>query len=104
MTTVRYILLAIEFAFVNTLLIKKTAALIASGKLTLVRPFYSYLTCKYITPAAYKALVRRIRKAIIKCIIFNNILIVIEAFVSLAAAKQLKDQEYSFTRLVYSIV
>jgi hypothetical protein len=80
------------------LLIKKTAALIASGKPALVGPLYSYLARDYRTPAARQALVRRVREAMIKCIILNGIPIVMEAFAALAKVEQPEDQEHTFTR------
>lgn len=102
LTTVRYVQLAMELTFVGALLIKKTAALIASGKPTLVGPLYSYLALEHKTPAARQALVRRMREAMIKCIILNGIPIVMEAFVSLAAVERPEDREHGFTRSVCS--
>ncbi|KAH9206274.1 AhpD-like protein, partial [Leptodontidium sp. 2 PMI_412] len=45
-----------------------------------------------------QALVRRMREAMIKCIILNGIPIVMEAFVSLAAVERPEDREHGFTR------
>jgi hypothetical protein len=80
------------------LLIKKTAAIIASGKPALVAPLYSYLTRDHRTPAARQAMVRRLREAMIKCIILNGIPIVMEAFTALAKVEQPDDQDHTFTR------
>ncbi|KAF2257360.1 hypothetical protein BU26DRAFT_527405 [Trematosphaeria pertusa] len=60
-----------------------TAALIASGRPGLVGPLYSYLisTPSYRTSADRRRLVRRMREAMIKCIILN-----------------VRDQDHTFTR------
>jgi hypothetical protein len=79
------------------MLIQKTAALIACGKPALVGPLYTHLCRDYQTPAARQALVRRMREAMIKCIILNEIPIVMEAFAALAKVEAPEDQEKSFT-------
>ncbi|CAM6001185.1 unnamed protein product [Sphagnum balticum] len=81
-----------------------TAALIACGKPALVAPLYTHLSNEYQTPEARKALVRRIREAMIKCIILNGIPIVMEAFAALAKVEKPEDQDKSFTRSVSSFL
>ncbi|KAI4912750.1 hypothetical protein J4E90_006156 [Alternaria incomplexa] len=77
-----------------------TAALIASGQPGLIGPLYNYIISKpsYQTSAERQRLVRRMREAMIKCIILNGIPVVMEAFVSLAKQEQPEDQDHSFTR------
>ena len=52
----------------------------------------------YQTPTERQALVRRMREAMIKCIILNGIPVVMEAFQSLAKEERPVDQDHSFTR------
>ncbi|KAI4641758.1 hypothetical protein J4E93_007856 [Alternaria ventricosa] len=63
-------------------------------------PLYNYIISQpsYQTSAERQRLVRRMREAMIKCIILNGIPIVMEAFVSLAKQEKPEDQDHSFTR------
>ncbi|KAH6861012.1 hypothetical protein BKA58DRAFT_44462 [Alternaria rosae] len=77
-----------------------TAALIASGQPELIGSLYNYIISQpsYQTSVDRQRLVRRMREAMIKCIILNGIPVVMEAFVSLAKQEKPEDQDHSFTR------
>ncbi|MCJ1407307.1 hypothetical protein MMC19_001378 [Ptychographa xylographoides] len=78
----------------------RVAALIGTGNPSLVGALYEYLvgTRQYETPIARQQLVRRMREAMIKCVILNGIPVVMEAFVSLTKVEKPEDQDHSFTR------
>ena len=75
-------------------------ALVGCNKAALCGDLYSYLLeqPQYATPEQRKALVRRIREALVKCIIINGIPVVMTAVLSIAEREQEADKDYSRTR------
>ncbi|TPX07818.1 uncharacterized protein E0L32_010505 [Thyridium curvatum] len=76
------------------------ASLIGSGQQKLVGRLYEHLVAQpqYQTSAARQALVRRMREAMVKCIIINGIPSVIEAVTSVADVEKPEDCDYSCSR------
>jgi hypothetical protein len=74
--------------------------LIGSGKPFHVGDLYKYLIAQpaYTTPQQRQHLVRRMREAMIKCIILNGIPIVFQALLSVAELEREEDKDYTFTR------
>ena len=79
---------------------QQIGALIGSGKPQLVGGLYKYLVAQsiYKTPQQRQRLVRRMREAMIKCIILNGIPIIFQALLSVAELEQDEDKDYSFSR------
>jgi len=76
------------------------ASLIGSGQQQLAGRLYEHLIAQpqYETPAARQALIRRLREAMVKCIIINGIPVVIEAVTSISDVERPEDRDYSCTR------
>ncbi|KAM3548311.1 hypothetical protein MY1884_009235 [Beauveria asiatica] len=76
------------------------AALIASGQQSHIGALYRFvLQADHLdTSELRKHMVRRLREAMVKCVILNGIPKVFLAFHSLAAVEQEQDQDHSFTR------
>ncbi|PGH16490.1 hypothetical protein AJ80_05175 [Polytolypa hystricis UAMH7299] len=69
------------------------ASLIACGKPALLGPLYRHLvnTPNYHTSVERQRIVRRMREAMIMCIILNGIPVVMEVFMALAQEEQPED-------------
>jgi alkylhydroperoxidase/carboxymuconolactone decarboxylase family protein YurZ len=80
-------------------------ALIGTSQPEAVGHLYQYLIRlpQYQTPSQRQALVRRIREALIKCIMINGIPVVMGAFTSLAAVEAPADQDRSTTRVGWQV-
>ncbi|KAI1127086.1 hypothetical protein F5Y10DRAFT_201551 [Nemania abortiva] len=76
------------------------ASLIGSGQQKLAGRLYEYLVSQpwYQTPTERQALVRRMREAMVKCIILNGIPAVIEAVASISEVESPEDQDHSCSR------
>ncbi|MCJ1476133.1 hypothetical protein MMC13_004798 [Lambiella insularis] len=76
------------------------AALIGSGKPSLVGHLYIYLIEQhtYATPTQRQHLIRRMREAMIKVIILCGIPIVLKALASVAELEREEDKDYHFSR------
>ncbi|KAL9100570.1 MAG: hypothetical protein Q9187_009348, partial [Circinaria calcarea] len=75
-------------------------ALIGSGKPSYVGNLYTYLIGQsaYSTPSQRQHLIRRMREAMIKCIILTGIPSVIEALGAVAKLEREEDKDFGFSR------
>ena len=80
--------------------VRKIASLIGSGQQRLAGRLYEHLVAQpqYQTSAERQALVRRLREAMVKCIIINGIPVVIEAVKSISEVERPEDRDYSCSR------
>ncbi|KAK2611942.1 hypothetical protein QQS21_002048 [Conoideocrella luteorostrata] len=76
------------------------ASLIGSGQQQLAGQLYEHLVAqpRYQTSSDRQALVRRLREAMVKCIIINGIPVVIEAVTSISEVEKPEDQDFSCSR------
>ena len=79
---------------------RKILSLIGSGQQKLAGRLYEHLVAQpqFQASAARQALVRRLREAMVKCIIINGIPVVIEAVTSVSDVERLEDRDYSCSR------
>lgn len=79
---------------------KQIGALIGIGKASHVGDLYTYLIAQpaYSIPSQRQHLIRRMREAMIKCIILTGIPSVIEALGAVAKLEKEEDKDYSFSR------
>ncbi|KAI1278211.1 hypothetical protein F5Y07DRAFT_397767 [Xylaria sp. FL0933] len=75
----------------------RIASLISSGQQKLDGKLYAHLVAQpqYQTPPQRQALIRRMREAMVKCIILNGIPSVIEAFTAISEIERPEDQDHS---------
>ncbi len=75
-------------------------SLIGCNKASLCGDLYSYLIRQpsYSTPQQRQNLVRRMREAMVKCIILNGVPSVLEAVLAVASREHDEDKDYSFSR------
>ncbi|KAJ0345475.1 hypothetical protein COL154_012020 [Colletotrichum chrysophilum] len=83
-----------------TLHIHQIASLIGSGQQKVAGSLYTHLIAQsqYQTPAERQTLVRRLREAMVKCIIINGIPVVIEAVTSVSDVERPEDRDLSCSR------
>lgn len=83
----------------NSLIIQ-IASLIGSGQQKLAGSLYTHLVAQpqYQTSAERQALIRRLREAMVKCIIINGIPVVIEAVTSVSQVERPEDTDLSCSR------
>jgi hypothetical protein len=83
-----------------SLLTFQIASLIGSGQQKLAGRLYTHLTSQpqYQTPEQRQALVRRLREAMVKCIIINGIPVVIEAVTAVSDVERPEDRDLSCSR------
>ena len=76
------------------------ASLIGSGQQKFAGQLYKHLVSQpqYQSSESRQALVRRLREAMVKCIILNGIPAVIEAVTAVAEQERPEDQDFSCTR------
>ncbi|KAI0867482.1 hypothetical protein GGS24DRAFT_495295 [Hypoxylon argillaceum] len=76
------------------------ASLIGTGQQKLAGRLYEHLVAQsqYQTSAQRQALIRRMREAMVKCIILNGIPAVIEAALSISEVEKPEDQDHSCSR------
>ncbi|KAH6682291.1 hypothetical protein F5X68DRAFT_192631 [Plectosphaerella plurivora] len=76
------------------------ASLIGSGQQKLAGHLYTHLISQpqYQTPEQRQALVRRLREAMVKCIIINGIPVVIEAITAISDIERPEDRDLSCSR------
>ncbi|KAI0430766.1 hypothetical protein F5Y09DRAFT_221080 [Xylaria sp. FL1042] len=76
------------------------ASLIGSGQQKLAGRLYEHLVAQpqYQTPPERQALIRRMREAMVKCIILNGIPAVIEAVTAISEVERPEDRDYSCSR------
>jgi len=81
-------------------LTSKIGELIGCGKPALLGDLYGYLIGRPLcsNPEQQKQLVRRMREAMIKCIVLNGIPVVLLAFRALAALEKDEDKDHCFSR------
>ncbi|KAK1828690.1 hypothetical protein QBC39DRAFT_358476 [Podospora conica] len=81
------------------------ASLVGSGQQQLAGRLYEHLVAQpqYQTSASRQALVRRMREALVKCIIINGIPVVIEAITSISDIEKPEDRDYSCSRQDWQI-
>ena len=74
--------------------------MIGSGTPSYMGDLYRYLISQpaYTTPEQRQRLVRRMREAMIKCIILNGIPVVLQALLSVAELEREEDKDFSFSR------
>lgn len=82
------------------LLLKQLESFIGTGQQKLASRLYEHLVAQpqYKTSAARQALVRRLREALVKCIIINGIPVVIEAVTSINELEKPEDKDFSSSR------
>lgn len=81
------------------------AAMTAGGYPEFAANVYLYLLSKpeYSTPETRKALVRRLREALVKLVSIVGVPKPLEAVFSIAGVEREEDKEYSFSRSVYVV-
>ena len=82
------------------LTLSQVASLIGSGQQKLAGHLYKHLISQpqYQTPETRQALVKRLREAMVKCIILNGIPTVIEAVTAVSEQERPEDQDLSCSR------
>ncbi|KAK4100184.1 hypothetical protein N658DRAFT_508121 [Parathielavia hyrcaniae] len=81
------------------------ASFVGTGQQQLAGRLYEHLTAQpqYQTSETRQALVRRLREALIKCIIINGIPVVIEAITSISDVEKPEDRDYSCSRADWQV-
>ncbi|KAK3170262.1 hypothetical protein OEA41_009649 [Lepraria neglecta] len=78
------------------------SALTGGGQPEFAANLYTYLVQKpqYSTTESRKALVRRLREALVKCVSIIGVCKPLEAVFSIAAVERPEDKDYSFSRYI----
>ena len=76
--------------------------MVGCGRAGDVGHLYTFLTSQpqYQTPPQRQHLVRRLREALVKCIILNGIPAIFEALIAVGKLEKDEDKDYTFTRSV----
>ncbi|TVY82403.1 hypothetical protein LSUE1_G003874 [Lachnellula suecica] len=84
----------------ESMFLQQIGALVGTTMLSEVGELYRYLisTPAYANPEQRQHLVRRMREALIKCIVLNGIPRVLQALRSIAQLERQEDKDYSFSR------
>ncbi|KAM7195833.1 hypothetical protein V8F33_006482 [Rhypophila sp. PSN 637] len=81
------------------------ASFVGTGQQQLAGRLYQHLISQpqYKTSESRQALVRRMREALVKCIIINDIPVVIEAITSISDVERDEDRDYSCSRADWKV-